>query len=68
MLTTKLQVKDPQWKKRSEYDGVRAYAETKRAQVVQAELWAETLADSNVDVNSMHPGWADTPSVASSAC
>ena len=66
MLTTKLQVKDPQWEHREEYDGVRAYAETKRAQVVLAERWAEELEGTGVDVNSMHPGWADTPSVASS--
>ena len=45
------------------YDGVRAYAETKRAQVVLAELWAEELAGSSVVVNAMHPGWADTPAV-----
>lgn len=43
-----------------------AYAETKRAQVVLAELWAEEFAASGVCVNAMHPGWADTPSVAAS--
>ncbi len=52
MLTTKLNLADPQW--------------TKRAQVILAELWAEELAGSPVVVNSMHPGWADTPAVASS--
>ncbi|MEM9177736.1 MAG: SDR family NAD(P)-dependent oxidoreductase [Myxococcota bacterium] len=65
MLTTRLQMNDPQWRHR-EYDGVRAYAETKRAQVVLAELWAAELAGSGVVVHSMHPGWADTPAVASS--
>lgn len=65
MLTTKLQLDDPQWLDR-DYDGVRAYAETKRAQVILAELWAEELAETPVVVNSMHPGWADTPAVASS--
>lgn len=47
------------------YDGVLAYAQTKRAQVVLAELWARELAG-QVVVHSMHPGWADTPAVRSS--
>jgi NAD(P)-dependent dehydrogenase (short-subunit alcohol dehydrogenase family) len=65
MYTRRLNLSDPQWQRRR-YDGVIAYAETKRAQVVLAELWAETLAETSVRVNSMHPGWADTPAVASS--
>jgi dehydrogenase/reductase SDR family protein 12 len=65
MLTRRLNLDDPQWLNR-EYDGVAAYAETKRAQVVLAELWAESLEGSNVCVNSMHPGWADTPAVSES--
>lgn len=67
MYTRKLQLDDPNWRKRRRaYDGVTAYAETKRAQVVLAELWAEELGDTAVVVNAMHPGWADTPSVRSS--
>ena len=46
----------------SPYDGVRAYALTKRAQVVLAELWAEFFPGGAQSV-SMHPGWADTDSV-----
>ncbi len=65
MYTRRLQVEDPNWNERS-YDGVTAYAETKRAQVVLAELFAERLRDSGVVVHSMHPGWADTPAVRSS--
>jgi NAD(P)-dependent dehydrogenase (short-subunit alcohol dehydrogenase family) len=65
MYTRRLNPRDPNWKKR-EYDGVIAYAETKRAQVVLAELWAEELRGTSVVVNSMHPGWADTPSVKTS--
>ena len=65
MYTRRLEVSDPNWKER-EYDGVLAYAETKRAQVVLAELWAEELRGTSVVVNSMHPGWADTPSVKTS--
>jgi NAD(P)-dependent dehydrogenase (short-subunit alcohol dehydrogenase family) len=65
MYTRRLNLDDPDWKDRR-YDGVVAYAETKRAQVVLAELWAEELRGSSVVVNAMHPGWADTPSVRSS--
>jgi len=62
MYTRRLNVRDPNWKER-DYDGIVAYAETKRAQVLLAELWAEELRGTSVVVNSMHPGWADTPSV-----
>jgi NAD(P)-dependent dehydrogenase (short-subunit alcohol dehydrogenase family) len=65
MLTQRLRLDDPQWLSR-DYDGVTAYAETKRAQIVLAELWAKEFEGSNVTVNSMHPGWADTPAVADS--
>jgi len=65
MYARRLNLDDPQWRHRP-YDGVVAYAETKRAQVVLAELWAELLRVDGVTVNSMHPGWADTPGVASS--
>lgn len=66
MYTRRLRLDDVGWTKRRPYDGVTAYAETKRAQVVLAELWAERLRTTNVAVNAMHPGWADTPGVASS--
>jgi dehydrogenase/reductase SDR family protein 12 len=62
MYTKRLNLEDPKWTERA-YDGVGAYAETKRAQVVLAELWAEELGGSSVVVNAMHPGWADTPAV-----
>jgi dehydrogenase/reductase SDR family protein 12 len=48
------------------YDGVAAYAMTKRGQVVLAELFAEELAAIGATVNSMHPGWAATRGVARS--
>jgi dehydrogenase/reductase SDR family protein 12 len=56
MYTRKLSLADPNWKKRA-YDGVLAYAETKRAQVVLSELWADYFAkrQSSVTVNAMHP-------------
>jgi dehydrogenase/reductase SDR family protein 12 len=65
MYTRRLTVSDPNWTRRP-YDGVLAYAETKRAQVVLAELWAEVFRGTSVVVNAMHPGWADTPSVRTS--
>lgn len=48
------------------FDGVKTYARTKRAEVVLAELWHDTLADTGVTFSSMHPGWADTPGVRTS--
>jgi len=48
------------------FDGVVAYAESKRALVVLTEMWAARLAESDVTVNAMHPGWADTPAVRAS--
>jgi NAD(P)-dependent dehydrogenase (short-subunit alcohol dehydrogenase family) len=48
------------------WDGSRAYARTKRALVTLTEVWAEQLKNSGVVVHAMHPGWADTPGVASS--
>ncbi|HEY5658919.1 MAG TPA: SDR family NAD(P)-dependent oxidoreductase [Myxococcota bacterium] len=65
MYTRRLNLEDPNWTQR-DYDGVIAYAETKRAQVVLAELWAESLRGAGVAVNAMHPGWADTPAVKKS--
>ena len=46
------------------YNGVRAYARTKRMQVVLADAWARRLAGTDIRVESMHPGWVDTPGVA----
>ena len=45
------------------YDGVKAYARCKRAQVALAGEWARRLAGKGVAVNAMHPGWADTPGI-----
>jgi NAD(P)-dependent dehydrogenase (short-subunit alcohol dehydrogenase family) len=65
MYTRRLNLEDLNWTER-DYDGVIAYAETKRAQVVLSELWAEELHGTSAVVHAMHPGWADTPSVKSS--
>ena len=47
----------------NQYDGAVAYARAKRALTVLTELWAHQWAKDNIVVNSMHPGWADTPGV-----
>lgn len=65
MYTQRLNLVDPNWEERK-YDGVLAYAETKRAQVVLAELWAERLVRKGITVHAMHPGWADTGGVRES--
>ncbi len=46
------------------YDGVTAYAQTKRAQVILNELWA--AREPLVTFAAMHPGWADTAGVKGS--
>ena len=48
------------------FDGVRAYANAKRAQVVLNERWSKHLGASGVVFHAMHPGWADTPGVRES--
>ncbi len=50
-----------------EYKGVRAYARTKRMQVVLAEQFGATFVDrADPVVHSMHPGWAATPGISDS--
>lgn len=65
MYTQRLDLEDLEWEARP-YDGVTAYAQTKRMQVVLAELLAERLRESGVTAHAMHPGWADTRSVRTS--
>jgi NAD(P)-dependent dehydrogenase (short-subunit alcohol dehydrogenase family) len=65
MLTRRLNLEDPTWLER-DYDAAVAFTETKRAQVILAELWAEAFDGTSVRVNSMHPGWVDLPIVRSS--
>ncbi len=48
------------------YRGVRAYARTKRMQVVLARAWADRLAERDIRVESTHPGWVATAGVTSS--
>jgi NAD(P)-dependent dehydrogenase (short-subunit alcohol dehydrogenase family) len=65
MYSRRLEIRDYSWLDRR-FDGLAAYAETKRAQVVLAERWAKAFAATRVTVNSMHPGWADTAGVRES--
>ncbi|XP_039066587.1 dehydrogenase/reductase SDR family member 12 isoform X2 [Hibiscus syriacus] len=48
------------------FDGVEQYARNKRVQVAQTEKWAEMYKNKGIDFYSMHPGWAETPGVATS--
>lgn len=59
MYSTPLVIDDLEYR-----NGVRAYARTKRMQVVLADAWARRLSGTDVRVESMHPGWVDTPGVA----
>lgn len=65
MYLTKLDL-DELVGKVAQYDGVRAYAQTKRAMVVLTERLAPRLAPRGITVNAMHPGWAATPGVSHS--
>jgi NAD(P)-dependent dehydrogenase (short-subunit alcohol dehydrogenase family) len=49
-----------------EYRPTTGYARTKRAQVVLSELWADELREDGTVSHAMHPGWADTPGIATS--
>jgi len=46
---------------RSTYDGTRAYARAKRAQVSLIREWARRFGGAGIQFHSMHPGWARTP-------
>ena len=45
------------------YDGTKAYAKSKRAQVALNQEWARRRGTSGITFHAMHPGWADTPGV-----
>lgn len=56
---------------RGTYNGTRAYARTKRMQVALAAQWAPLLtgrADGplGITVHAVHPGWVETPGLATS--
>ncbi len=67
MYSTGLEAEEDQMESRvGEYEGIRAYARTKRMQVSLADAWARSLRTSPARVESMHPGWVATPGVTSS--
>lgn len=65
MYAQGLPVDDPEYRV-GRYRGATAYARSKRMQVALAPLLQERWAPYGVAVHVMHPGWADTPGVASS--
>ena len=48
---------------RAPFNGTRAYANAKRAQVVLNEMWARRPVGDGIWFQAMHPGWADTAGV-----
>ena len=62
MYARRLSLADVDWTARR-FDGVAAYAQSKRMQVVLAEQFAARAAGTRIGVHAMHPGWADTPAV-----
>lgn len=65
MYSQPLRVDDPQYRE-GEFNGTKAYARTKRMQVVLALLWGRRLESDGITVHSTHPGWAATPGVTDS--
>jgi len=65
MYTQRLPVRDPDYE-RGEYRGTVAYARSKRMQVALAPLMQRRWSAAGLRVHVMHPGWADTPGVATS--
>lgn len=65
MYAQALPVDDPEYLL-GRYRGTTAYARSKRMQVALTPLLQERWAASGLSVQAMHPGWADTPGVASS--
>jgi NAD(P)-dependent dehydrogenase (short-subunit alcohol dehydrogenase family) len=65
MYSQRLPVDDPEYRA-GDYRGATAYARSKRMQVALSPLLQERWAAYGVTVHAMHPGWADTPGVATS--
>jgi dehydrogenase/reductase SDR family protein 12 len=65
MYTQKIDVEDLCFK-REPYNGSKAYARAKRGIVILSEMWAHYLQNDGIVVNSMHPGWVNTPGLVES--
>lgn len=63
MYTERLSVDDLETEP-DRFDGTKAYARAKRAQVGLVEEWARRTGD--IAFHAMHPGWADTPGIEES--
>jgi dehydrogenase/reductase SDR family member 12 len=61
--TQRLHLDDLQWASEP-WDGTRAYARAKRAQVSLMREWARRIPRPGTASVAMHPGWADTPGIA----
>ncbi len=60
MYTQPVDLDDLEWRAR-EFDGSRAYAQSKRIQVALMREWARRFPRIGISFNAMHPGWVDTP-------
>lgn len=65
MYAQPLRADDPEYRS-GKYGGAAAYARSKRMQVALLPILAQRWADDGIAVHAMHPGWADTPGVATS--
>ncbi|MBA3011492.1 MAG: SDR family NAD(P)-dependent oxidoreductase [Proteobacteria bacterium] len=65
MYTQKIDVDDLQ-NEQGPYNGAKAYARAKRGVVILTQIWAEQFKKGGIAVNSMHPGWVDTPGIETS--
>jgi dehydrogenase/reductase SDR family member 12 len=65
MYTQQLPSDDPEYR-HGTYRGATAYARSKRIQVAPTPILAQRWGAGGITVASMHPGWADTPGVATS--
>jgi dehydrogenase/reductase SDR family protein 12 len=68
MYTTPLDTSDLQSTQPKKFDGVQAYAQTKRAQVELTEYWVRSQEADEKEIMfvSMHPGWTSTPGLEKS--
>jgi dehydrogenase/reductase SDR family member 12 len=65
MYTQRIDLQKLQSVDSKKFDGIVAYAQTKRAQVMLNRLWQRRF-DARVVCAAMHPGWAETPGVSTS--
>ncbi|MBV9315127.1 MAG: SDR family NAD(P)-dependent oxidoreductase [Pseudonocardia sp.] len=65
MYTQRLHAEDPEYR-HGIYRGATAYARTKRMQVELTPLLAQRYKPNHITVAAMHPGWVDTPGIATS--